>query len=708
MGARRLWRGFGVQWQRRLCEYGTEPAQRSDYWRVDEVNGAPDNTVFKGAVWSFTTEPIAIPIETITATASGANPGMDASQTVDGSGLNDQDEHSALTTGMWQTLTDGSWIQYEFDRAYKLHALLVWNSNQSIESFIGFGVNEAVIETSMDGAVWTAVEGVPPFARAPGQGGYRANTTVDLSGIVARYVKITPQTAYGVTGQIGLSEVRFLAIPTYARDKQPQSASPVVGPDVTLSWRAGREAVAHQVFLGTDADGLSVLGTVTDSWIATGPLNYATTYYWSVTEVNEAEAVSSYAGDIMSFTTPDSGVVDDFESYSGNAGEEVFMTWLDGYGGDASLGGSTTGHIDGPFVETAIVSPTGGQQAMPFYYDNNGGFVDIDGKVSSPQYSEIVREFVSAQDWTASGVKSLSLALRGTNDNTGQLYLKINDTKIVYSGDASTIARSVWQPWNIDLTAVSGLRAVTRLTIGVEGTNSAGLLYIDAIRLHPILGEPLAPSDPGPSNLVAHYALEGNTSDRSGNKFHGIENGQVAYGPGVEGQALVLDGIDATVTIDGVGITGAAPRTLSGWVKAAKTGITEWTGVFGFTGGEVNGQHFDIQVVGDTNSSTLGYYGIHFRGDEYDIIPLDEEWHHMAATYTDTTLTVFGDGVLVNTVSLTPGFVDTTGPLHIGKRPDYGDYFPGQVDEVRVYDQALTWEEVAWLAGHRNSMQKPL
>ena len=32
------------------------------YWRVDEVNAAPDNTIYKGDVWSFTTEPYGYPI----------------------------------------------------------------------------------------------------------------------------------------------------------------------------------------------------------------------------------------------------------------------------------------------------------------------------------------------------------------------------------------------------------------------------------------------------------------------------------------------------------------------------------------------------------------------------------------------------------------------------------------------------------------------
>ena len=46
------------------------------FWRVDEVNGAPDYAVHKGHVWSFTVEPQGVPIVNISVTASGANPGM--------------------------------------------------------------------------------------------------------------------------------------------------------------------------------------------------------------------------------------------------------------------------------------------------------------------------------------------------------------------------------------------------------------------------------------------------------------------------------------------------------------------------------------------------------------------------------------------------------------------------------------------------------
>ena len=41
----------------------------------------------------------------------------------------------------------------------------------------------------------------------------------------------------------------------------------------------------------------------------------------------------------------------------------------------------------------------------------------------------------TAENWTVSGIKSLSVWFFGDPDNTGQLYVKINDMKILYDGD---------------------------------------------------------------------------------------------------------------------------------------------------------------------------------------------------------------------------------------------------------------------------------
>ncbi|MHC4594257.1 MAG: hypothetical protein ACYS19_04855, partial [Planctomycetota bacterium] len=70
------------------------PPQRLDlgttyYWRVDEVNGPPDHTVYQGDVWQFTTEPFAYAIENITATASSQAANRGPENTVNGSGLDE-------------------------------------------------------------------------------------------------------------------------------------------------------------------------------------------------------------------------------------------------------------------------------------------------------------------------------------------------------------------------------------------------------------------------------------------------------------------------------------------------------------------------------------------------------------------------------------------------------------------------------------------
>ena len=133
-----------------------------------------------------------------------------------------------------------------------------------------------------------------------------------------------------------------------------------------------------------------------------------TTYYWRVDELGLGGAVKT--GPVWSFTThlP----VDDFESYTDKAGEEIYVTWIDGF--TDGTNGSTVGHmtaINGTFGETAIVH--GGKQSMPMDYNN----------VKAPFYSETYQEFSPTQNWTANELADLRLEFRGLGSNgAGALY----------------------------------------------------------------------------------------------------------------------------------------------------------------------------------------------------------------------------------------------------------------------------------------------
>ncbi len=184
------------------------------YWRVDFVISSPAPAVYQGPVLKFTTEAYAHPLKNVTATASSFQRGMGPEKTVDGSGLDKNDGHSTAGSDMWLSQgTQPHWIQYAFDKVYALHELWVWNSNQAVEPFIGFGAKSVKIEYSTDGTKWTALANVPEFARAPGKPDYVHNTTVSFSGVSAKYVKLTIEKGWGATPSVGLSEVRFFFIP---------------------------------------------------------------------------------------------------------------------------------------------------------------------------------------------------------------------------------------------------------------------------------------------------------------------------------------------------------------------------------------------------------------------------------------------------------------------------------------------------------------
>ena len=478
------------------------PPQRLDfnttyYWRVDEVNAPSAPGVHQGDVWSFTTELFAYPIDgnNITATASSMSQGMDPENTINGSGLDANDLHLTEVMDMWLSDEEpnGAWIEYEFDKVYKLHEMWVWNHNGMMESIIGFGLKDATVEHSTNGTDWTTLGTTHEFTRAPGADGYAYNTTVDFGGEAAKYVRFTTNSNWGgVLKQYGLSEVRFFHIPVHATEPSPDSGAADVDVDVVLGFRAGREAVEHNVYLSSDEqaviDSTAPVATVTDASYRPLSLDLSKTYYWRVDEVNEAETPATWESDLWSFTTTDYIIVDDFEDYNDYPPDEIWSTWVDGYG--VSANGATVGYPapdwiqDEHYVETTIVH--GGSQAMPFFYSNTGGAT----------YSEGERTFAVPQDWTKAGVQTLVLYFHGSPGNTGQMYVKVNGSKVPYPGDAGDMQQVRWKQWNIDLASLGvNLQSVTTLAIGIDGSGASGTLYLDDIRLYRMAPEIIVPSE---------------------------------------------------------------------------------------------------------------------------------------------------------------------------------------------------------------------
>jgi hypothetical protein len=690
------------------------------YWRIDEVNGAPDFSIYAGGIWSFTTETYGYPVKPVKATASSSsNALMGPEKTIDGSGLDAMDQHGTSASHMWLSKKNSTpiWIRYDFDKVYKFYQMWVWNSNQATEPDVGMGAKDVTIETSIDGTTWAALAAGPvEFSQAPGDATYTHNTTVDLAGVQAKYVRLTISSNWADTNkQAGLSEVRFFYVPVKAFDVTPATGATAVAIDSVLSWRPGREAVQHQVYLGTDPNALALVKTQAGHslGLASLGLQYGKTYYWKVNEANDAANPSVWEGDLWSFTTPDYGAVDDFEKYNDKC-NRIFFAWVDGFGYSASAEcgieasagngtGSTVGNTNPPFAEKTIVH--GGKQAMPLAYDNTSG----------KSVSEATRTFAVAQDWTLGGAKTLVLYFRGAPDNgAGQLYVVINGTKVQYSGPATAITTSVWKQWNIDLATVgANLKAVKTLSVGVSGTGK-GLLYVDDLLLYRAAPGVVVPADPGKANLMAYYAMEGDMKDSSGHGYDGTAQGGPSFVDGLTGygKAILMGGNDDYAELPiGKVVKTLKDTTITSWVNFSHQG-GGWQRIFDFGNSSATG-YMLLCPSGQGLLNAPLWFAISKTGNatgQESIIqsaaPLPAGWHFVAVVINSSTmrvrLYVDGDFAGEGATATLPADLGETTQNWLGRSQYATDaYYNGLLDDFRIYNRVLSDGEIRYLAGDR-------
>ncbi len=673
------------------------------YWRIDEVNAPPDSTIHKGKVWSFTVEKLAyqIPVESITAAASSQAEDQGPEKTVDGSGLVN-DLHSIEIEDMWLSASGESgpaWIQYQFDKTYKLHEMLVWNYNGPY-ILVEYGLKDVAIEYSTNGESWTQLDNVPEFAQAAGSAIYAYNTIVNFNGAAAKYVKINVNSNWNsaLFNQFGLSEVRFMRIPVSASKPIPEVEATDVAVDVILSWIAGRGVVEHNVYLDADKqavmDGIAPVVAVTSASYGPLSLDLEGTYYWRVDEVNNNEATPIWEGDIWNFSTQEYLVVDDFESYNDIEEEQegsnlVYDTWTDGY--EDSTNGSTIGYLTVPSLETTIFH--GGIQSVPITYDNT--------TASSSEVTASPAELAIGRDWTKGAPETLVLWFYGNLNNavTEQMYVMINNTKVVYL-DTDNLMRERWNQWNIDLASLGiDLSSIDTFSIGFERTGTTGgtgTVLIDDIRLYKTPPSELEPIDPGNDALVAHYAFENNTEDSSGNSHHGTVVGNPSFVAGVTGMALALDGVDDYIDCgNNASFDITEEITLSAWVNTNDSGNSENNPYVG-----KGDRAYAIKHSSANQIQFFIYDGSWLTANTNVDDSFNGIWHHVVGTYDGSELKLYVDGTLRATTPYV-GTIDVrTNNLTIGTNSEAsGRFYNGAIDDAQVYDRALSAGEILYLAG---------
>jgi hypothetical protein len=281
-----------------------------------------------------------------------------------------------------------------------------------------------------------------------------------------------------------------LSLPVKAGSPSPSNGAVDVNQTATLGWSPGHYAASHQVYFGTDADAVKNADTSSPEYkdsrnlgsesYSPGKLDWDSTYYWRVDEVNSANPDSPWIGNVWSFTTANFLIVDDMESYNDiNEGEpgsnRIYNAWLDGYNDPTN--GSTVGHLDPPFAEQTIVHS--GRQSMPFTYDNAVG------------KSWATLTLTYPRNWTENGVDTLVIWYIGDAANDAEtMYVVLNGTAGINNDNPNAAQATAWTEWSIDLQAFGiNLTNVNTITLGFGNRTNPfaggyGTVYFDDIRLY--------------------------------------------------------------------------------------------------------------------------------------------------------------------------------------------------------------------------------
>jgi len=402
------------------------------YWRIDEVNDAEPNSPWKGDVWSFSIPP---------KTAYAPDPTNGAEQV-------DPDAQLGWTPGF----------------GAKLHTVY-------------FGDNFDDVNNAAGGLPQGTATYTPPGPLKLAKTYYWRVDEFDV--IETHKGDVWSFTTQGAVGS-----------------PDPTNGAVDVKQTQIITWSPSVFAASHELYFGTDKDAVKNADTSSPEYKGTrdlgaesydpGKLEWDTTYYWRIDEVNNANPDSPWPGILWSFTTANFLVVDDFESYNDidppdPQSNRIFEAWPDGYE-TPTTNGALVGNELPPYAEQGIVHS--GIQSMPYIYDN-----------SVAKNSEATHTLTYPRDWTENGVSTLSIWFRGISDNAAEtLYVVLNGSAVVNHDNPNAAQIDRWTEWVIPLQAFAdqGVNLANVNTIGLgfgdrsnPQAGGSGKMYFDDIRLYP-------------------------------------------------------------------------------------------------------------------------------------------------------------------------------------------------------------------------------
>jgi hypothetical protein len=199
------------------------------------------------------------------------------------------------------------------------------------------------------------------------------------------------------------------------------------------------------------------------------------------------------------------------------------------------------------------------------------------------------------------------------------------------------------------------------------------------------------------NSLVLHFTFDEGAGEKliddSVGKNNGVTKGNPKWVDGKSGKALEFDGMGDSVEVKHSDkLTLKTGLTLSMWVKAVASAEIKHSGIEK-GGWEVGG--YSIYPVYETGT-VIQFFDLPPACGDAAIkgASIVGDWHYLVGTWDGKNISLYIDGELVKSGACDGELKANSQSLYIGSRLGNERFLTGTVDEVRIYNRALTQTEV--------------